>query len=558
MYGELIPQGGGDAIPLFKKMLLVGRRESCDICLRFSNVSSHHCQLTLNNGYWYVKDLNSRNGLKVNGVRLAESVEKRLDPGDILSVAKHTYRVNYSPVDNGAVGPPPPDIVEQDIFSKSLLERAGFGARRWPSQRKKSRTAANRPGSATTSVMTCRTTKPANSAGATNRSDPSAPAWGCMPKKHRKIRTEFRKNRARARAAPTGRRNSTNNASGPRILRKSSGSARANSRGTGPSWVATPRGTAHPVSTCAWASTNRPVCPAACSACSASSAACRETTARSTSVSRAGSCERSPPTNATCLPREIACWCRKTGSDGREAIIERIEPRQRCLSRTVRGRQHVIVANVDQVLIIASAAEPRLKPHLIDRVIVAAEKDGFQAVVCINKVDLVDPASLEPLVGAISRMGYPVLLLSTRTGLGIERWRQTLQGRQSVLAGQSGVGKSSLLNAVDPGLQLPTATVSEETEKGRHTTTTAQLLPLSFGAYAVDTPGVRQFELWDLIAEEVVNYYRDLRPYVSNCRFPNCTHTHEADCAIKNAVADGRLDERRYESYLHLRAGKME
>ena len=125
MYGELVPVGGGDAIPLLKKSLLVGRRESCDIVLRFSNVSAHHCQLTVNAGYWYVRDMQSRNGVKVNGIRVTE---KRLDPGDILSVAKHKYEVRYSPAELGAVGPPPADQLKTDIFSKSLLERAGIGA----------------------------------------------------------------------------------------------------------------------------------------------------------------------------------------------------------------------------------------------------------------------------------------------------------------------------------------------------------------------------------------------------------------------------------------------
>ncbi|MEN6495627.1 MAG: FHA domain-containing protein [Thermoguttaceae bacterium] len=123
MYGELIPLGGGDSIPLLKKTLLVGRRESCDIVLRFSNVSAHHCQLTLLGGYWYVKDLKSRNGVKVNGARITE---KRVDPGDELSVARHKYQVMYSPADLGAVGPPPPEALEEDMFSKSLLERAGL------------------------------------------------------------------------------------------------------------------------------------------------------------------------------------------------------------------------------------------------------------------------------------------------------------------------------------------------------------------------------------------------------------------------------------------------
>jgi len=129
MYGEMIPVGGGDPIPLLKRSLLVGRRESCDVVLRFSNVSAHHCQLTLNGGYWYVRDLQSRNGTKVNGVRVTE---KRLDPGDILSVARHKYEVRYSPAELGAVGPPPPDAAEEDIFRHSLLERAGL-VRRQPS-----------------------------------------------------------------------------------------------------------------------------------------------------------------------------------------------------------------------------------------------------------------------------------------------------------------------------------------------------------------------------------------------------------------------------------------
>ena len=125
MHGELIPIGGGDPIPLLKKSLLVGRRESCDIVLRFSNVSAHHCQLTCNGGYWYVKDLKSRNGIKVNGTRVTE---KRLDPGDELSIAKHRYDVRYSPYDLGAVGPPPDDS-SSDIMKQSLLERAGLELR---------------------------------------------------------------------------------------------------------------------------------------------------------------------------------------------------------------------------------------------------------------------------------------------------------------------------------------------------------------------------------------------------------------------------------------------
>ncbi len=122
-YGELIPLGGGDTIPLKKQQLLVGRRESCDIVLRFANVSAHHCQLTVDGGYWYARDLGSRNGIKVNNVRVQD---KRLDPGDVLAVAKHRYEVRYSPADLGAVGPPPNDHLSQEIMGESLLSRAGL------------------------------------------------------------------------------------------------------------------------------------------------------------------------------------------------------------------------------------------------------------------------------------------------------------------------------------------------------------------------------------------------------------------------------------------------
>ena len=236
----------------------------------------------------------------------------------------------------------------------------------------------------------------------------------------------------------------------------------------------------------------------------------------------------------------------------KEGIIERIEPRRGCISRASRGRQHIIVSNVDQLLIVTSAAEPRLKPNLIDRLLVAGETAGLPAIVAINKIDLFDPADLQPLVGVYSQMGYQVLLLSAKTGFGLERFRRILAGKESVVAGQSGVGKSSLLNAVDPGLRLRVEAVSSETEKGRHTTTTAELLPLACGGWVVDTPGIRQFELWDVTPEEVPGFFRDLRPYVSLCRFPDCTHTHEDPCAVKDAVADGRIDERRYESYCHI------
>ena len=159
---------------------------------------------------------------------------------------------------------------------------------------------------------------------------------------------------------------------------------------------------------------------------------------------------------------------RPVGGDGqnREGIIERIEPRHGSLCRTSRGRRHVIVTNVDQVLIITSAAEPNLKPNLIDRLLVTCEKVKIPPVICINKIDLIDPAELQPLVGVYAQMGYRVLLVSAESGVGIDRFKRLLTGRESVLTGQSGVGKSSLLNAVDPSLELATKSVSYDTQKG--------------------------------------------------------------------------------------------
>lgn len=249
-------------------------------------------------------------------------------------------------------------------------------------------------------------------------------------------------------------------------------------------------------------------------------------------------------------------WFRPEAGESHEGLIERIEPRHGILSRASRGRQQVIAANVDQMLILGSAAQPALKLNLIDRFLVVAEQSGIRPVICINKVDLVDPADLQPLAGVFGQLGYAVHLISVKTGLGVDALRRRLAGRQSTVVGQSGVGKSSLLNAIDPRLQLRVSAVSAETEKGKHTTTTACLLPLAGGGYVVDTPGIRQFELWDVVAAEVANFYRELRPYLSLCRFPNCTHTHESYCAVKDAVADGRIDVRRYESYCHLRSGE--
>ena len=241
------------------------------------------------------------------------------------------------------------------------------------------------------------------------------------------------------------------------------------------------------------------------------------------------------------------------GHDEEQAVIVRVDARRNQISRTSRKRQQVLVSNIDFVCIVASAAEPQLKPNLIDRYLISAEKANIDPIIVINKADLVDVADLQPVIGVWAQMGYPVLLTSTETGLGVERLKRMVSGRDSVVTGQSGVGKSSLLNVIEPGLQLRVGTVSDENQKGRHTTTAAKLIPLENGGHLIDTPGIRQFQLWDVIPEEVAGYFRDLRPFINGCRFPDCTHTHEDDCAVKWAVADGKLDVRRYESYVQIK-----
>lgn len=238
-----------------------------------------------------------------------------------------------------------------------------------------------------------------------------------------------------------------------------------------------------------------------------------------------------------------------------QGVIERVEPRRGVVSRRHDNREHILAANVDQAAIVASAGEPPLKPSLIDRFLVSCEKGGATPLVCVNKADLVGPHDLDRLVLLYRGLGYTVLPTSVIDGRGIDELRSQLAGKTTVFAGQSGVGKSSLLNAVQPQLGLVTSEVSDWTMKGRHTTRRAVLLPLATGGYVVDTPGVRQFQLWEVSPGEVEGYFAEFRRYVPLCRFPDCTHTHEEGCAIKRAVDLGLIDETRYRSYVRILYG---
>lgn len=241
-----------------------------------------------------------------------------------------------------------------------------------------------------------------------------------------------------------------------------------------------------------------------------------------------------------------------------EGAVEAVLPRRSRLARRAAGargayKEDVLVANVDQVLLTFSCAQPDLAPRMLDRYLVICEHSALEAVVVATKVDLVGEAAARALFAPYERVGYPVLYVSNKTGLGLDGVRARLAGRISVVTGKSGVGKSSLLNALDPDLNLATAAVSAHLNKGRHTTTVAELIPVAGGGYVADTPGIREIGLWQLPPEELDWCFRELRPFLGDCYFAGCTHVHEPDCAVRAAVERGEVSFERYDSYVRLR-----
>ncbi|MCS7154744.1 MAG: ribosome small subunit-dependent GTPase A [Bacteroidota bacterium] len=245
--------------------------------------------------------------------------------------------------------------------------------------------------------------------------------------------------------------------------------------------------------------------------------------------------------------------------DGTGLILERL-PRRNQLVRRAAGGQNlaqVLVANVDLAICVQSVHQPRFNPGFLDRFLVAAESYGIPGALCVNKIDLAQKRDwrwLEPLLRVYAALGYPVVRTSAHTGEGLAELRALLSGRVCVFSGPSGVGKSSLLNALQPGLKLRVGEVSPATEKGRHTTTFVALYRLDLGGYVVDTPGLREFGLWNISPEELGHYFPEMRSLLGACRFHNCTHAHEPGCAVREAVARGAIAPWRYESYLAMLA----
>ncbi len=253
----------------------------------------------------------------------------------------------------------------------------------------------------------------------------------------------------------------------------------------------------------------------------------------------------------------VGDWVRFT-EDG---AIEQIEERTSTLTRTdISGRKEQLIAvNVDQVIIAVSVVSPPLKPALVDRYLIAAEKGGIHPIVAINKIDLLDKGPEEErrryqdFLAAYEPLGFPILSLSIETKAGLEALRSILQNKTSVFSGQSGVGKSSLLNACF-GMKQKVGELAMKTSKGSHTTTAAQLLSLPGGGYCVDTPGVRSFGVWDLTKADVTDHFRDLTAYGSACKYSDCSHLDEPGCAVRRALEAGDLASLRYESYVNLLA----
>ncbi len=250
-------------------------------------------------------------------------------------------------------------------------------------------------------------------------------------------------------------------------------------------------------------------------------------------------------------------------TDQGEGIIASVKPRRTVLSRAdnlSRRKEQLIAVNIDQVIITASVVNPPIKAPLIDRYIIAAHKGGMEPIIVINKIDLLDSEEedavlreqerdfYEELLKAYAAIGIQVIPVSAVQNIGIEALRAAMQGKTSVFSGQSGVGKSSLINRMT-GLDLRVGLTVDRTKKGSHTTSITQLIPLEFGGWCVDTPGIKSFGVWDLDKDEVEGYFPEIHACGLNCKFPDCTHTHEDNCAVQQAVEEEQISFIRFLSY---------
>lgn len=245
-------------------------------------------------------------------------------------------------------------------------------------------------------------------------------------------------------------------------------------------------------------------------------------------------------------------------SDGTGAI-EEIEPRHSELVRmdpTPKGAfRQILLSNPDQLIAVFACTQPEPHLRMLDRFLVIAEKQRLNALIVANKVDLLGLRNAKKIFQIYPSLGYPVIYTSAKEGIGLSDLKNALVGKISALAGPSGVGKSSLLNAIQPGLGLAVREISAWNDRGKHTTVVRQMFPVEGGGFVADLPGLRKLSLWDTQPEELDGYFPEIRELVSQCQFNDCTHFEEPGCAVIKAVEEGRVSAERYESYVRLRLG---
>ena len=253
----------------------------------------------------------------------------------------------------------------------------------------------------------------------------------------------------------------------------------------------------------------------------------------------------------------IGDWVLISVQEPGKGMIEEVEPRRSMLYRmapTDRGEyQQILIANPDQAVFVFSVKEPEPRLRMLDRFLAIAEKERIESLVVANKIDLAPMKEAKGLFQRYQKIGYPVLYTSVPKKKGLKGLQKRLVGKISVFAGPSGSGKSSILNAIQPGLGLAVKEVSEATQKGKHTTVSRKLLSLDLGGYVADTPGLKALDLWDITPEEVDGYFREISQALEFCRFSDCTHTHEPGCAVIEAIKKKQIHPERYRSYLRMR-----